>query len=166
MMGEQIHDEGSRARWVGHAGVNGRGSAVPQRYVRSHRDGARRRPRGGLRRPPAPRGLARLSLRRQAPEATVKGFVNHRWNGLTTLHFARLCEGIIARGLALPHLQHVAPAGSMTKAAMLHAFAAAFRRPDIRIEDVEAGTIIDRTLDTITGDVNRRLWEAAGYPDP
>jgi len=105
-------------------------------------------------------------FRRQAPGATVKGFVNHRWNGLTTLHFARLCEGIIARGLALPHLQHVAPAGSMTKAAMLHAFAAAFRRPDIRIEDVEAGTIIDRTLDTVAPELNRRLWDAAGYPDP
>ena len=105
-------------------------------------------------------------FRRQAPAATVKGFVNHRWNGVTTLHFARLCAGIIARGLALPHLQHVVPSGSMTKASMLHAFAAAFRRPDIQIEDVEAGTIVDRTLDTITPDVNRRLWEAAGYPDP
>jgi len=105
-------------------------------------------------------------FRRQPRGATVKGFVNHRWNGLTTLHFARLCEGIVARGLALPHLLHIVPAGSMTKAAMLHAFAAAFRRADVQIEDVEAGTIVDRTLGTTNPELNRRLWDAAGYPDP
>ena len=105
-------------------------------------------------------------FRRQPRGSTVKGFVNHRWNGVTTLQFARLCEGIIASGLVLPHLQHVVPSGSMTKAAMLRAFAAAYRRPDIQIEDVEAGTIVDRTLDTINPDLSRRLWEAAGYPDP
>ncbi len=105
-------------------------------------------------------------FRRQAQRATVKGFVNHQWNGVTTLTFARLCEGIIARDLALPHLQHVVPSGSMTKASMLHAFAAAFRRPDIQIEDVEAGTIVDRTLGTMDPDMNRRLWEAAGYSSP
>jgi len=105
-------------------------------------------------------------FRRQPRGATVKGFVNHRWNGVTTLHFARVCEGVIARGVELSHLHHVVPSGSMTKAAMLHAFAAAFRRPDIRIEDVEAGTIVDRTLDTINPDLNRRLWDAAGYSDP
>ena len=105
-------------------------------------------------------------FRRQPRDATVKGFVNHRWNGVTTLHFARLCEGIITRGLSLSHLQHVVPSGSMTKAAMLHAFAAAFARRDVRIEDVEAGTIIDRTLETNDSDLNGRLWDAAGYAEP
>jgi len=105
-------------------------------------------------------------FRRQPRHATVKGFVNHRWNGVTTLHFARLCEGIITRGLGLPHLQHVVPSGSMTKAAMLHAFAAAFGRQDIRIEDAEAGTVIDRTLETSNPELNRRIWDAAGYADP
>ena len=105
-------------------------------------------------------------FRRQPRDATVKGFVNHRWNGVTTLHFARLCEGIITRGLSLSHLQHVVPSGSMTKAAMLHAFAAAFARRDVRIEDVEAGTIIDRTLETNDRDLNSRLWDAAGYAEP
>lgn len=105
-------------------------------------------------------------FRRQPRAATVKGFVNHRWNGVTTLHFARLCEGIIARGIALPHVQHVVPSAPMTKAAMLHEFAATFRRPDIQIADVEAPAVVDRTLDTTNPDMNRRLWEAAGYPAP
>ena len=70
------------------------------------------------------------------------------------------------RGLSLSHLQHVVPSGSMTKTAMLHAFAAAFARRDVRIEDVEAGTIIDRTLETNDRDLNGRLWDAAGYAEP
>src|SRR5207249_4387847 len=61
----RLHDEGSRARRIGHAGLDGRGPAVPQPQVRSHRDGARRRPRRALRRPPPRRGLARLSIRRR-----------------------------------------------------------------------------------------------------
>lgn len=104
-------------------------------------------------------------FRRQPNGATVKGFVNHRWNGVTTLQFARLCEGVITRDLSLPHLQHVVPAGSMTKAAMLHEFAAVFGRADIRIEDVEAGTVVDRSLATGDPALNRKLWEVAGYPD-
>jgi dTDP-4-dehydrorhamnose reductase len=105
-------------------------------------------------------------FRRQPHAATVSGFINHRWNGVTTLHFARLCEGIIARGIALPHLQHVVPSEPLTKAAMLHEFAATFRRPDIQIADVEAPAVVDRTLDTTNPDMNRRLWEAAGYSGP
>jgi dTDP-4-dehydrorhamnose reductase len=105
-------------------------------------------------------------FRRQPRAATVKGFVNHRWNGVTTLHFARLCEGIIARGIALPHIQHVVPSEPMTKAAMLHQFGVTFRRPDIQIEDIDATVVVDRTLNTTNPDLNRRLWEAAGYPAP
>jgi dTDP-4-dehydrorhamnose reductase len=105
-------------------------------------------------------------FRRQPPAAQVNGFTNHRWNGITTLHFARLCRGVIAAGLDLPHLQHVVPAGFATKAQMLHEFAAAYRRPDVRIADVPARTVIDRTLATGDGRLNRALWEAAGYAQP
>ena len=105
-------------------------------------------------------------FRRQPPAAQVNGFTNHRWNGITTLHFARLCRGIIAAGLELPHLQHVVPAGFATKAQMLHELAAAYQRPDIRIADVEAGQVIDRTLATGDDRLNRALWEAAGYQQP
>jgi len=105
-------------------------------------------------------------FRRQPPAAQLNGFTNHRWNGITTLHFARLCSGIIARGLDLPHLQHVVPAGGATKAQMLHEFAAAYERPDIRITDVTAKSVIDRTLTTNDDRLNRALWEAAGYSQP
>lgn len=105
-------------------------------------------------------------FRRQPPGARLQGFTNHRWNGVTTLHFARLCGGIIKQDLDLPHVQHVVPTGLVSKAQMLHVFAAAYRRPDLRIADVEAAAAFDRTLATGDEPLNRTLWEAAGYAQP
>jgi dTDP-4-dehydrorhamnose reductase len=105
-------------------------------------------------------------FRRQPRGASVNGFTNHLWNGVTTLHFAHVCRGIVAAGLELPHLQHVVPSSPMTKAAMLEAFAAAYGRDDVAIRHSEAGTVVDRTLATGDDDTNRRIWAAAGYDEP
>ena len=105
-------------------------------------------------------------FRRQPPGAQVNGFVNHQWNGVTTLHFARLCAGAIKADRPLPRLQHVIPSGSISKCDLLGVFAREFGRPDIRIVPVEAKTVMDRTLATNCEDSNRRLWSAAGYAEP
>lgn len=102
-------------------------------------------------------------FRSQPAGGSVNGFVNHQWNGITTLHFARICAGIIETGIPLPHLQHIVPEGVISKAEMLHEFAAAYRRMDVRINDVEAPKVIDRTLSTADPGLNRELWRAAGY---
>jgi dTDP-4-dehydrorhamnose reductase len=105
-------------------------------------------------------------FRRQPRGAQVNGFVNHRWNGVTTLHFARLCLGVIRERIDLPHLQHVLPSGDVTKAEMLHDFARAFDRGDIAVRQVEAKSVIDRTLSTCDASRNAALWRAAGYELP
>jgi len=105
-------------------------------------------------------------FRLQQPGAQVNGFVNHQWNGVTTLHFAKICAGIIETGLSLPHMQHVVPTGTISKAAMLHEFAVAFNRADIQIRDIVAPKLIDRTLTTTNPELNRQLWQAAGYEVP
>ena len=105
-------------------------------------------------------------FRHQSTNATIKGFTNHQWNGVTTLHFAALCAGIIKENVPLEGLQHVIPAGTVSKYEMLRLFSEELQRPDIAILPVEAGIVVDRTLDTIDGCRNRRLWAAAGYSDP
>ena len=105
-------------------------------------------------------------FRSQPVGASVNGFVNHKWNGITTLHFARLCAGIIETEARLPHLQHVVPAGVISKADMLREFAAAYGRTDVRINDTVASSVIDRTLSTVNPDLNRQLWRVAGYRTP
>jgi dTDP-4-dehydrorhamnose reductase len=105
-------------------------------------------------------------FRRQPSAASVNGFTNHHWNGVTTLHFAKICKGIIETEPPLSHLQHVVPSGLVTKAQMLHDFAKAYNRSDITIRDAEAKTVIDRTLSTTAPDANIALWRAAGYSTP
>jgi len=99
----------------------------------------------------------------QAQGASLNGFTNHLWNGVTTLAFARICAGVIQAGMALPHLVHVVPEGEITKAALLKEFARCWRRDDLVIRDVAAGTVVDRTLRTSQPELNEALWRAAGY---
>jgi dTDP-4-dehydrorhamnose reductase len=106
-------------------------------------------------------------FRRQPQNAQVKGFTNHQWNGVTTFHFANICRGIITtKNMTLPHLQHVVPAGIISKAELLEIFAKEYQRWDITINPVEAKIVIDRTLATKHDSQNQALWAAAGYSDP
>ncbi len=98
--------------------------------------------------------------------ARVNGFTNHQWNGITTLHFAKLCLGVITGNLPIGHVQHVLPADTVSKAELLRYFADAYGRTDIAIVPVEAKVPLDRTLATEDQPLNRRLWQAAGYENP
>jgi dTDP-4-dehydrorhamnose reductase len=102
-------------------------------------------------------------VRRQPHGARLKGFTNHLWNGVTTLHFARLTLGIIKAGLTIPPVQHIVPADAITKDALLREFARSYGREDIEIQSVEADLGVDRTLRTRRPDVNQTIWKAAGY---
>lgn len=105
-------------------------------------------------------------LRMQPRNARVNGYTNHQWNGITTLHFARICQGIIKRDLDLPHLQHVVPSGIVSKLQLLQCFAHEYKRDDITITPTNAQAIIDRTLSTSNEVLNQLIWKAAGYVDP
>jgi dTDP-4-dehydrorhamnose reductase len=100
----------------------------------------------------------------QERNATVNGFTDHVWNGVTTLHFAKICRGVITNGLRVPSRQHVVPEGVVTKDELLRLFAEAFGREDIRINPVRSSGSVNRTLLTNNPDMNRAMWEAAGYP--
>ncbi len=102
---------------------------------------------------------------RQARNAKVNGYTNHRWNGVTTLHFAKICHGIIDNHPPLSSTQHVLPTGEITKYDLLCSFAHAFNRHDITISPTEAPLVIDRTLATENPALNLELWKYAGYVD-
>lgn len=102
----------------------------------------------------------------QKRNAEVKGFTNHLWNGLTTLHFARVCLGIVSKDLSLPRLQHLIPADTVSKADLLDCFRRSFHREDVRVTRVESGTKVDRVLSTEQKETNSAIWRAAGYSSP
>lgn len=102
----------------------------------------------------------------QEKNAKVNGFSNHKWNGVTTYHFAKICLGIIKNNLKLPNFQHVISADSPSKAKMLEYFAKYFDRGDVKITPVKAEKVINRTLKTNDSKMNQNIWKAAGYKTP
>jgi dTDP-4-dehydrorhamnose reductase len=102
-------------------------------------------------------------FRKQKSGAKLNGFTNHNWNGVTTLHFAKICEGIITHRPNLARMQHVIPSGQISKFELVSSFARSFNRPDVEITPTVAATEINRTLGTTNADKNLELWDAAGY---
>lgn len=102
----------------------------------------------------------------QPKNAKLNGFSNHLWNGITTLHFAKIVLGIISANKFKPGIHHVVPGNSVSKFDMIEMVCKSFIREDIQIEKVIAETAIDRRLSTKFPGVNRDLWLNAGYDKP
>lgn len=100
-------------------------------------------------------------FRLQPRGATVPGYRNHRWNGVTTLAFARLCLALF-RGTD-PGRIHVVPQDEVTKEELLGLMQEAYGRGDVTIVPENTPVGIDRTLATERPAENLALWRAAGY---
>lgn len=100
---------------------------------------------------------------RQPKGATINGFTNQQWNGITSFHFARICRGIIENRVKLPHIQHIVPADSVSKAKLLKIMRKEFERKDVIIENTKIPTAINRILATNNPKLNQKLWEFAGF---
>ena len=97
----------------------------------------------------------------------LSGFTNHAWNGVTTLHFAKVCRGIMLGGLTLPSVLHLVPADVVTKAELLRIFAKHYGRDgEVAVSDVEAPVAMDRSLETRHPEVNAAVWRSASYAQP
>lgn len=102
-------------------------------------------------------------FRNQDKNAEINGFTNHLWNGITTYHFARLVFGIISNDFQNASKIHVIPSDSIKKSDLLREFSRAYNRKDIKINDVLSGKAINRTLACVNPDLNKALWNMAGY---
>ena len=102
-------------------------------------------------------------VRSQPENANINGFTNHRWNGVTTYHFGRVCAGIIEHEVRESGVRHLIPADIVTKASLVRDIAKASQRNDIVINEVEAKDEIDRTLSTDDAHFSSNLWRYAGY---
>lgn len=96
---------------------------------------------------------------------TLNGYTNHRWNGITTYHFVKIVEGILREGIELPNIQHIVPANVVSKAELLRLICKYYKH-EIPITDVEAPERVDRTLNTNSPNLNKKLWQVAGYKKP
>jgi dTDP-4-dehydrorhamnose reductase len=79
---------------------------------------------------------------------TVKGFTNHKWNGVTTLQFAKLTEKIMLEGLYEEGLFHLHSTGTMSKYEMVSLFNEIFSL-GMTVDPVEAAEFCDRSLSSL-----------------
>ena len=100
----------------------------------------------------------------QPRNAEIKGFVNHHWNGITTLAFAKLCLAIIKNeDLVMPELIHFTPKDQVSKLTLLNLLTEAFNRKDIKISQAYAPKDVNRILTTEFLETRNQLWDLAGY---
>ena len=92
----------------------------------------------------------------------LSGYKNHLWNGVTTLNFAKVINGLIQNESNFFKLQHLIPANTVTKSELLSLFKDNFKS-NIQINEVDADEVINRTLNTNNPENNKSLWINAGY---
>ncbi len=95
-------------------------------------------------------------------EKEVSGFQNHMWNGVTTLNFSKVVEGMIKNHNFSFKTQHLIPKNTISKAQLLEELKKHFRN-DINIKHVNSDILVDRTLLTKKVENNAELWNMAGY---
>jgi dTDP-4-dehydrorhamnose reductase len=99
----------------------------------------------------------------QPKDATIPGFTDRRWNGVTTTAFSKVVAGIILNSLFRAGTYHLIPAVEMTKLELVTAIKNAFNRSDIEVVAQGSGVAKDLTLSTLDSDFNLALWRAGGY---
>ncbi|MBI2405513.1 SDR family oxidoreductase [Candidatus Microgenomates bacterium] len=102
----------------------------------------------------------------QKKNAVVNGYTNHQWNGITTLHFAKLCYAIIKKKTSIPNHLHFVPTGIVSKYELLKIFSEKFDRKDIHIKKIKASDEVNRSLRTIHRGTVCDLWKDMGYNSP
>lgn len=102
---------------------------------------------------------------KQEKDASVNGFTNHLWNGVTTLAFAKLVNGIMLDNLFQPITRHVIPKNLITKDNLLKSILKNEGKLDVKVNPIESSFQINRTLSTQNQNMNEKLWFSAGYQD-
>jgi len=92
-------------------------------------------------------------LLNQPDGGKIGGYEHHRWNGVTTLQFAQICEKIISNGafdklMAISYIHHYVPNNTVTKYELMNIFNDLYEK-NLEIEKVNLPEqSIDRTLST------------------
>jgi dTDP-4-dehydrorhamnose reductase len=105
-------------------------------------------------------------VRNQPENAEISGYTDHFWNGITSLHFAKIARGIIENDIFEAGVFHVLPKDSVTKSELVGMIAKYLGRSDIKVKPTVTGANINRTLGTSNPAKNNTLWLSAGYESP
>lgn len=99
----------------------------------------------------------------QKENSNINGFMNHTWNGLTTLTYSKLLLSIIKNKINIPNKIHLIPNNKVNKFELLEIFKKYSKRDDIKVNEFFANTDCHRTLKTLYEDINNEIWEKSIY---
>ena len=105
-------------------------------------------------------------VRQQPIGATINGYSDHYWNGVSTKIFAKLALGIIQENFWESKTYHFVPKDFVSKYELLNLIAQKTNRLDIKIKSIKTDKPINRTLSTNYPEINNYLWKLAGYDSP
>jgi dTDP-4-dehydrorhamnose reductase len=78
----------------------------------------------------------------------VKGFLNHWWNGVTTVHLAEIVDAILAQGLYRKGIFHIHSPDTVSKRELLSIISDVYQLR-LDVEPVEVEPSCDRSLDSV-----------------
>lgn len=104
-------------------------------------------------------------VRTQPEGATIQGYEDHIWNGVSTHVFAKLAKGIIENNFWIDHKIHFVPRNSLPKYEIVKLIAKKSGREDLNIVPKDTGQKVNRTLKTDYPELNKKLWKIAGYDE-
>jgi dTDP-4-dehydrorhamnose reductase len=99
----------------------------------------------------------------QREKSTIDGYVNHLWNGVTTLHFSKVVEGIINKKVFSSGVFHLVPKDVVSKYDLIKIITSKFGRSDLNVNRFIHHTSINRSLKTNDTARNLRFWQNGGY---
>lgn len=99
----------------------------------------------------------------QSKEASVSGYVDHLWNGVTTQALARVFRGVVEADEHRSGARHLVPRDVVTKYELLKIFQECLGS-DVRVDSANSVSgPRDRTLGTVDPEYSSRLWRMGGY---
>ena len=92
----------------------------------------------------------------------INGFVNHKWNGLTTNAFAEIIKTIIVHDIKLPNLTHIIPKNAISKFKLLIILNQKYNR-NLKVNKFVSDLSINRTLGTNNKNLNKLIWKKSNF---
>ena len=99
-------------------------------------------------------------------EKEINGFTDHFWNGLTTLHFAKIVNAIIEGNNFKAGTFHLVPSDSVSKFELAKIILEFFGKSDVKITQSQSSKAVNRILTTNYQEFNNDMWGNAGYNIP
>jgi dTDP-4-dehydrorhamnose reductase len=109
-------------------------------------------------------GLSLLEwVKKQPQKASLNGYTNHLWNGVTASAFGQIIAGIVSGQSFTAGVQHLVPVDTVTKHQLIQLIVQRLGRTDLTFQAIAPVHSVDRTLATNNPELNQKLWADAGY---